>query len=412
MNHRVALAWIASLVCSPIFAQPVFTEERDDPGPILRNLPSPFREFTMKAEVVIRSPNDVPRDRAFVLERSSFVYPIFPDTSAHEALEDTYEAILIVEDEEVDDEIDLLDGYQGGISLAKLEAFNIRADTIRFRVEMEVISFETRIDEKRAAAVGWYDVGERSAEAQSLLQPQLFIESDDEIFSNLVEEWTEGNPRALPPYLLAKFLAKQVVESYQPVEDSIEIVTRGPFPTVLGFLNGVDILGARHAAIEGRGPVLDIANYLCAVYRAAGIPARLVVGFDVAESDKEKFPIITAWVEFMLYDAERDQEEWIPVDIVKQREFSSRAPAIDRPWEYFGKNEEFDSVVPLGFHWHPPTTVTNAGPPALWGWLPEPVAPAADQLLNYEARGRQRTVEDREPDSEIFFERTGRRVRR
>jgi hypothetical protein len=110
----------------------------------------------------------------------------------------------------------------------------------------------------------------------------------------------------------------------------------------------------------------------------------------VKRSDERKGLVLRSWVEFFLSrepppPKQGEQPvvtaadgEWIPVDIARQIEFSSRPPPQDRRWEYFGHNEEFDEVVPMGFHWLPPEDCTNAGAPGVWGWRPSPVVPVCD----------------------------------
>jgi len=86
--------------------------------------------------------------------------------------------------------------------------------------------------------------------------------------------------------------------------------------------------------------------------------------------------------------------EWIPVDIVKQREFSSRAPALNLRWEYFGNNVEFDMMVPVSYHWIPPENVVNAGVPGFWGWQPSPAVPGVEVELKFRASGMPRRGPD------------------
>jgi transglutaminase-like putative cysteine protease len=152
------------------------------------------------------------------------------------------------------------------------------------------------------------------------------------------------------------------------------------------MIAGYNVRGAVDAARQQRGSNLDMANLLCAVYRAAGIPARVVIGYDHEAQRKEDRPPVTAWVEFFLMvDQENQRGEWIPVDIIRQREFSSRAPDVTRPWKYFGNSDLSNNYSVISFHWHPPTTVVNSGPPAFWGWLPKPTAPNVDQGVRFHA---------------------------
>ncbi|MEM1165236.1 MAG: transglutaminase domain-containing protein [Planctomycetota bacterium] len=402
-------------------AQPMHTGEPDDPGPIVRNLRDQFREFTLISQVQLLTPNvfigAAARERVMIdVERASIVHPVPPTTAWQESLEGTFTGQLFAEGRVVDAEPRRADGYQGGTVLGVWEVFNLRARDLRLEVRTEAIIFETEIDEPRAAQIPWpEDNSVFDAETLALLQPQLFIESDDARFASLVERWTNGRSREVTPYVLAKSLAARVIESYQPngaliatdpkKVGGIDVISGSLVPSIYGF----DVAGAIAAAENGGGPPLDLANLLCAVYRAAGLPTRLVVGVDLRESDNFDFFMPTAWVEFALYNPEREVVEWIPVDIIAQRNDGNRAPPLDRPWRFFGNNERSEDLVALSFHWHPPTTVVNAGAPALWGWLPEPNIPPVTHLIGFTPSGRQRTVETLKEDQEIWVRRTGTR---
>src|SRR5690606_32713198 len=124
--------------------------------------------------------------------------------------------------------------------------------------------------------------------------------------------------------------------------------------------------------------------------------ARMVIGYDIEASEKAEFPVLRAWVEFFLArDPKQPKDvaepvpvspadgEWIPVDITRQQEFASRAPPINQRWQFFGHNEELDLVPPIAMHWVPPSFATNAGAAAIWGWLPQPANPIAEQQLTF-----------------------------
>ncbi|MEO0716387.1 MAG: lyase family protein, partial [Planctomycetota bacterium] len=142
----------------------------------------------------------------------------------------------------------------------------------------------------------------------------------------LVNEWTGGNPRGAKPYLAAKWLLGRVVEHVQPSAPGFNN-DRG------GSIEGLDVQGAAATAVNKRGSAIDMALLLTAVYREAGIPARLVVGYD-AGSDKEQqrflktsranAPEIRAWVEFALFDEAAGTLTWIPADPHAMRKSSSR----------------------------------------------------------------------------------------
>lgn len=250
---------------------------------------------------------------------------------------------------------------------------DVDSPNVRAQVSYEITSYETEIDEERAMQIEWHTELFEDPVVVSSLAPQLYIESDDPFIVRLVEEWTNGEPKRVKPYMLAKYLAGKVVEYYQPSEGYLEADDRvfvwGGRPVI--FLEGFNVDGAAVAARRRDGSPFDMANLLTAVYRAAGLPARVVIGYDERLDGKRGVAPFIAWVEFYLHHPEAKRGEWVPVDIVKQREFSSQAPPLERRWEYFGRNDDSEHYCPLGHHWKPPTAVVTSGEPTIWGWLPQ-----------------------------------------
>ena len=78
-----------------------------------------------------------------------------------------------------------------------------------------------------------------------------------------------------------------------------------------------------------------------------------------------------------------DHSGFVPVDPVRLRSTSNRAPQIDRPWRFFGTHTELDDLLPFAFQYHPPTTVVAHGAVAFWGWLTLPASQVADQWLQF-----------------------------
>jgi hypothetical protein len=264
-------------------------------------------------------------------------------------------------------------------------------DSARLTMHTEIVmtSYETVIDEARARQIPWPKEPWEPLIA-SCLQPQLFVEVEDPAIQALVKEWTGGNPRGAAPYDLAKMLAGKVVGHYSPTEGMYETIGRGLRAGEISavLLSGYNVDGAASAAVNKRGSPFDMANLLTAVYRAAGLPARVVIGYDVKASEAGPNPapsVVRAWTEFYLLDEANKRGEWIPVDIQKQREFSSRPPPLTQAWDYFGNSRDFDFICPIAYHWVPPTLSINQGPPALWGFVPDPLFYGSDQEIRFYA---------------------------
>lgn len=308
-----------------------------------------------------------------------------------------------------------LDKYQSGQRLAAFDLSNVEARGIRAQIEYEITAFETDIDEERARTFPWPTEPYTDPVLVSSLAPQMFVEADDRLIRRLVNEWTNNQPKKVPPYVLAKYLAGKVMEYYRFTDGVVEPFSfdRGPGRTLFfgPFFEGFRVRGAAEAARLREGSPYDMANLLCAVYRAAGIPARLVIGYDTRNDLRRDFTgrPFHAWVEFWLQHPDTHRGEWIPVDVVSQREATPRAPGLDRKWLYFGRNDDAEHYAPIAHHWKPPTAVITAGAPGLWSWLPDtesgeiPVISAAVSVTsfgtplrrsdeNYEQRQRNRSI--------------------
>lgn len=337
---------------------------------------------------------------SFSIDSAIFVFPMIESSAAHEARPADATSSLSVDGVNYDTSATLLPDYQAGEQLGRWELPKLKGNLMRFQLEVPMTSYSVQFDERRAMQLPW-PTEAWSPLVASTLKPQLFVESDDELIQRNVRRWTNNNPGGFRPTNLAKMLAAHVMEDFRSTTDLGYISGRQ------GGFAGLEVQGAAATARARSGSPTDLATYLCAVYRAAGLPARLVVGYDLAASlgaqlsipgihpqcehnqrtnSGVALPILRTWVEFYLYDQADKRGEWIPVDIYRQFKVSMRPPPLDRPWDFFGTNLCLINVAPISFHLHPPTTVVNAGPPALWGWLPLPSAPVIEQRLDFGAR--------------------------
>lgn len=287
-------------------------------------------------------------------------------------------------------------------------------EKLRLRIALPMTCWETRYNEANALAVKW-PVNPWPADLEDCLKAERLLDSDAKEVRALVDEWTNGRARAAPPARLAKVLCGKVVSLIQPTSNGVAVNSYGQ-------MQGFDVAGASAAARAPRPSSvdrtipsqLDMTCLLVAVYRAAGLPARMVIALDPVKSDESKIPVFRTWAEFALLDESAPAPanwpaaspwpgriEWIPVDVARQREFSSRPPPLEQRWQYFGHNEDTDDLLPLAFVFHPPAAalpplpppVPGASPPAagqaviahgsvaLWGWRPQPAVPPLDQSI-------------------------------
>lgn len=360
------------------------------------------REWSVHFEVMLRTfapPPEARRDGAttdvIALTGFEFLFPVIPATSMSVPRSAEIDARVQVEGRRLKGERAVLEGYQGPSAVAVWSAVNQRlvSPNLRFITERSVTSYETVFDEAAANRIGWPSAP-WSPELALCLEGQLFVEPEDARVRALVDEWTRGAPKSAPPCVLAKALAAACINHFNVTETEFffERQSGNRIAGTRGFewISGFNVKGAAWAAAERRGSAYDLVCLYTAACRAAGLPARMVIGLDVRRSERQNGrPVLRAWTEFFLPHEGLaagaavgvGDGEWIPVDIARQKESSSRAPALDQRWWYFGQNDEFDDVAPLAFHWLPPEDVTGTAAPGLWGWRPRPGNPLVSAVI-------------------------------
>lgn len=357
------------------------------------------RDWTLKIWVDVHSYQNVQRDAINIAEikfdTAAVVFPINRTTATSELDAPSVKGVLKFDDRVMDDQPKYSDAltppvtYQCGTRIARWEMKSMSGREVELQLELPLRCFEVTLDEPAAMKIKWPGGGTLPAALSSALQADAIVDSNDNQVRALVRRWTEGkDPKAILPVKLAKFLAGRVLEHTQPNGNGLAF-------DQTGLLEGVDLQLVGVTASTGRGSEHDIAVLLCAVYRAAGLPARLVIGYDVTEKKGEDASFlqkranaakVRAWVEFALYDEAAQKELWLPVDIVRQRSQSNRAPSLDTPWKFFGNNDETDDIMPFAFQYHPPTTVVAHGFPGFWGWFTTPTLQNVSQTLRFECQ--------------------------
>ncbi len=232
------------------------------------------------------------------------------------------------------------DGLPHHGHLAVLPIVRFRGKTIRWSVSYRAQSFSSRIDDRRAAEIPW--PREWPAEVGDGLKPQAYIESDDPIFKATVDRVSEGQLHLVPPYLAARDLVRYCINELQVTGDGVH---RGR----MRVLHGMELVGAARAARDGRGSPHDLVCVCVAVLRAAGIPARPVIG---VEEDKRGRNTFVTWAEFYLPSA-----GWVPFDPDVMRGKGIRHRDVHQPWPEFGTMDDLNRRVPLAYHFLPPRAV-------------------------------------------------------
>lgn len=228
--------------------------------------------------------------------------------------------------------------------------------SLRWRVSMRTQSWSSRLDDARAAAIPWPRTW--PDEVQDGLKPQMYVDPDADVFQQAIER--NGGHDALhtvTPHLAAKQVVAFCLNNVM-VDGSDEVRNR------FGLLQGMRVQNASKTAEIGRGSEHDLVAVCVAMLRAAGIPARPVVGMERDEEGKET---LVSWAEFHLPDA-----GWVPFDPVEMQGDGVHRRPVNQPWPHFGTMDELNERVPLSYHFHPPAPVEALDAPGLWGWRPNP----------------------------------------
>ncbi|MCL4742511.1 MAG: transglutaminase-like domain-containing protein [Phycisphaerales bacterium] len=409
-------------VTTPAGTQPAAQATPLKPSPYIVREENRSRRWTLTADVNIEAyklyvEGQQPYNERFTFSSATIVWPLVPETASSVmdavesagGLQPAITGVVKFQDREVTRETTIIAADAGGNVLHSgtwraqwvmppLEGASLYdGREMSLQVVVPVTSYRTKFDERGARSVAWPQ-GAWPAAAHATFAPQMFIDFgpdgrpyDTAPVVDLVAEWTEGrDPKSIAPVTLAKWFAGKVVEHVQLSGDGLAFDRTG-------LIEGLDLRGAPLTALEKRGSEFDMVCLLAAVYRKAGLPARIVIGYDnESRSGKQVYlkrpknvPDLRAWVEFALYDETNGTFGWVPVDPAAMRGSSSRLPPnfMDRDLRYFGTHDELDRVIPFAFHFHPPTTVRAYGSPGFWGWFVTPVPPdTAFQRLSFRAQ--------------------------
>lgn len=367
------------------------------------------RDWTLTVTVNLRSYQDIdPRRRVgpeidyWSFDTAAVVFPLLSDTASSRLNVAELDSRLTFNDRVVDTAPDFLRNYHSGATLGKWELVDKKGRECELQVKLPITCWNTAFDEAAAMRVAW-PKGEWPAVAKSTFEPQMYIDLapdgqpiDMQPVRRLLDNLTnKKDPKSIPPAQLAKFLAGEVQRFCQFSGNGLGYNRQGS-------VEGIDLKGAVAVVNDrGRGSEFDAVCLLVALYRQAGLPARIVIGYDISDRidddtflDRKGKAKIAAWAEFFLLDEPTQTGVWVPVDLARMRKSSSRPPPLDRPWKYFGTHDELSGMIPFAFHFHPPTTVLSYGTPGFWGWLVTPAAPErAFQSISFSAITTPKTAE-------------------
>lgn len=221
------------------------------------------------------------------------------------------------------------------------------------------ISFNSEIDEAAASRIAW--PRQWPPETTRYLGPSLAIDSDRPIFGEFVRSVAGDELRRVPVYLAAKDLVRRTIGEFRNIT-SEHLVQEG-----LGAVRGFRLQDASVAALAHEGSPSDLVATCVAVLRAAGIPARPVLGIYSGDGDRadNKLPrdktTLCVWAEFHLPGA-----GWVPFDPNEMRGSGLPQANLQRPWRWFGSCDQLNRRVAIGYDFAP----THHGRILQWpaGW--------------------------------------------
>lgn len=352
---------------------------------------------------------NMPKKEAFDFTSAAIVYPLVGETAS---------SVMVGKESDVTGKMRLNDrviaekpneilvDYPAGTKLAKWSMMGWKGEEVAVELKYSITSWQTKFDEALANKCKWAE--NYPGAAATALEPEYWIDMgmdgpyDMAPVKDLVKKWMGGkDPKTISPVQAAKFLAGQVMQHVQTSGNGIAT-------NKVGEMSGIALQGAPVTAKLGKGSEFDMVQLLVAVYRQIGLPARSVIGWDAGDSKDGKFlgkggsASMRAWVEFALVDPNQPDPVWVPVDVVRMRKSSTRPPALDRPWPFFGDNKELDGVIPFAFQFFPPSKgVISYGSPAFFGWMVTPKPPEhVVQTLKFGAISTPKRAEDMKKDEE------------
>lgn len=238
-------------------------------------------------------------------------------------------------------------------SYAMVHCASRQSSDTGFRMTEYVTAYSAQIDEGALALMDWPDTW--PLEAADTLRSQMYIESADQRVVDMMNAWTAGEPKSVPPYYLGKELARQAVRFYQP--NGSEVVKGEK-----SVITSIRVNGALAAIESRRGPMNDLVCLYVAVCRAGGLPARPVIGIDAGSRDAE----LVSWAEFFVPTA-----GWVSVDFRRLYRSPGSMDDANRKWPGFASDDQLNERIALAYFFYAPVIHQADAPPSeplLWAW--------------------------------------------
>ncbi len=294
------------------------------------------------------------------LQAVSAWVPIITQSTWSQVDPDSLQAQLFVQGQlatSVRDRITWKYGLPFGMAAVGMAIGDVSGQSLRWNMSWTEVVWNTQLNDAAAATIAWPQAW--PDEVQAALQPQPGIESNAPEFKQFVQRVSGGKLRSVTPFVAAKQLIKATAGSFKTMDNT-------GLRQENGFTRGLMLQGAYAAMQSGNGSSHDLSAACVAVLRAAGIPARVIVGAtDIPASSGVTRTRLITWAEFYLPNA-----GWVPFDPLEIRRRATALPAPDKAWPSFGTWDDLNERLPLSYTWSAPVPGSQSLPyPAVWSWF-------------------------------------------
>ncbi len=296
--------------------------------------------------------------------------------------------------------------------------------SLRLSQVSHIVSADTVFDEKLASEIPWPQSWPENAGlfltpiVDRVVEP-VNPEGQDQL-ARLIDQWTQGNdPKSISQVTLVKYLTAQVLDyvrvergqsQFSPtiINGNVRSLLDGFPPDPFSFggfssisrssWSGFNVRSADQVALDPSGSsILDMSMMLTSVLRQVGVPARIVVCF-INDPKALLDERIVAIVEFALYDKERDQVLWIPIDLDRLRDNGRGTNVYKQRWDYFGTHDQLHNIIPIAYYFHPPVNYKAYGYPGLYGLKTTPdIGNGVTQIISIDVMNTPQTIDDYKP---------------
>jgi transglutaminase-like putative cysteine protease len=206
-----------------------------------------------------------------------------------------------------------------------------------YQIHFNETSFSSELDNAAATKAPWSD--NWNQEVASYLRPSKYIRSEDALFTSMVEKLI--NKETLPPHLAAKTLIRYCLQNTE---------STGLYADTKNKLtSGIQVSGAKYAfEKDSQGSACDAVCACVAALRAAGIPARPIIGVtsDDLYGNKLASPEYIVWGEYALPDI-----GWVPFNPKRMRGTADHL-SLQEPWQGLGTLPYLNRRIPLAINFN------------------------------------------------------------